>query len=102
MITAYLIRAIVIAGLIGLAASLVEFALAALGKPRRFVWLVALGLGRSCLRRERLRSAVPSCRPWPTLRKSLLPSRTANVMHCLHQRRLCRRVPMRHRHRRRA
>lgn len=44
MITAYLIRTILVAGLIGLTASLVEFALETLGKPRRFVWVVALVL----------------------------------------------------------
>lgn len=44
MITAYVLRAIAIAGLIGLAASVIDFALAAGNRPRRFVWLVALAL----------------------------------------------------------
>lgn len=44
MITAHLLRAIVIGGLVGLAASLIELALAGGGRPRRFVWLAALML----------------------------------------------------------
>lgn len=44
MITAYILRAIAIGGLVGIAASLTELALAGGRKPRRFVWLAALVL----------------------------------------------------------
>lgn len=44
MITAYLIRAIVIGGFIGFAATLLEYALGVVGRPRRYVWLAALAV----------------------------------------------------------
>ncbi len=44
MITAYFLRAIAIGALVGIGASLVDAAFAASGRPRRFVWLVALAL----------------------------------------------------------